>query len=124
MSHEDDDPRRAGQGIPAKSRPAGKSGDPGAGAGSRIFAFDVVDTRDDGSALTAPREFDVALLDRVVTAAYDPTSPLRDAANQQLMVLQEDPDLWTKADAILERSQNPQARYFGLQVLSDAIRVR
>ena len=69
-------------------------------------------------------EFDVALLDRVITDAYDPTSPHSAAANQQLMALQEAPDLWTKADAILERSQNPQARFFGLQVLDDAIRVR
>ena len=72
----------------------------------------------------AAAEFDVALLDRVVTAAYDPTSPHRAAANQQLMALQEAPDLWTKADAILERSSNMQARFFGLQVLDDAIRVR
>lgn len=72
----------------------------------------------------AAAEFDVALLDRVVAAAYDPTSPHRAAANRQLMALQEAPDLWTKADAILERSQNMQARFFGLQVLDDAIRVR
>jgi exportin-1 len=72
----------------------------------------------------AATEFDVPLLDQVVTAAYDPTSPHRAAANKQLMALQEAPDLWTKADAILERSQNPQARFFGLQVLDDAIRVR
>ena len=69
-------------------------------------------------------EFDVPLLDQVITAAYDPTSPHRAAANKQLMALQEAPDLWTKADAILERSQNPQALFFGLQILDDAIRVR
>lgn len=70
------------------------------------------------------KEFDVVLLDRVVAAAYDPTSPHRAAANKALMTLQEAPDLWTKADAILERSANPQTRFFGLQVLDDAIRVR
>eukprot|EP00562_Extubocellulus_spinifer_P009336 CAMPEP_0178498312 /NCGR_PEP_ID=MMETSP0696-20121128/15185_1 /TAXON_ID=265572 /ORGANISM="Extubocellulus spinifer, Strain CCMP396" /LENGTH=1087 /DNA_ID=CAMNT_0020126857 /DNA_START=606 /DNA_END=3869 /DNA_ORIENTATION=+ len=70
------------------------------------------------------KEFDVALLDQVTAAAYDPTSPHRASANKALMTLQESPDLWTKADAILERSQNPQARFFGLQVLDDAIRVR
>jgi len=40
------------------------------------------------------------------------------------MALQETPDVWTKADAILERAQNPQSRFFGLQVLDDAIRTR
>ena len=40
------------------------------------------------------------------------------------MALQESPDVWTKADAILERAQNPQSRFFGLQVLDDAIRTR
>lgn len=72
----------------------------------------------------AAAEFDVGLLDQVVAAAYDPASPHRAAANKALMTLQEAPDLWTKADAILERSQNPHARFFGMQVLDDAIRVR
>eukprot|EP00550_Attheya_septentrionalis_P000337 CAMPEP_0198291186 /NCGR_PEP_ID=MMETSP1449-20131203/8798_1 /TAXON_ID=420275 /ORGANISM="Attheya septentrionalis, Strain CCMP2084" /LENGTH=1080 /DNA_ID=CAMNT_0043989791 /DNA_START=392 /DNA_END=3634 /DNA_ORIENTATION=- len=72
----------------------------------------------------AVAEFDVTLLDQVVSAAYDPVSPHRAAANKALMQLQESPDLWTKADAILERSQNPSARFFGLQSLDDAIRTR
>lgn len=69
-------------------------------------------------------EFDVALLDNVVATAYDPVNPSRAAANKALMTLQESPDLWTKADAILERAQNPQSRFFGLQILDDAIRTR
>lgn len=69
-------------------------------------------------------EFDVSLLDDVVTAAYSPTDPNRAMANKALMALQEAPDVWTKADAILERAQNPQSRFFGLQVLDDAIRTR
>jgi len=69
-------------------------------------------------------EFDVSLLDDVVTAAYSPSDPNRAMANKALMALQEAPDVWTKADAILERSQNPQSRFFGLQVLDDAIRTR
>eukprot|EP00580_Thalassiosira_gravida_P013796 CAMPEP_0201684068 /NCGR_PEP_ID=MMETSP0494-20130426/52443_1 /ASSEMBLY_ACC=CAM_ASM_000839 /TAXON_ID=420259 /ORGANISM="Thalassiosira gravida, Strain GMp14c1" /LENGTH=1085 /DNA_ID=CAMNT_0048167855 /DNA_START=79 /DNA_END=3336 /DNA_ORIENTATION=- len=69
-------------------------------------------------------EFDVSLLDDVVNAAYSPSDPNRAMANKALMALQEAPDVWTKADAILERSQNPQSRFFGLQVLDDAIRTR
>eukprot|EP00588_Corethron_pennatum_P010446 CAMPEP_0194267448 /NCGR_PEP_ID=MMETSP0169-20130528/1937_1 /TAXON_ID=218684 /ORGANISM="Corethron pennatum, Strain L29A3" /LENGTH=1097 /DNA_ID=CAMNT_0039008281 /DNA_START=91 /DNA_END=3384 /DNA_ORIENTATION=+ len=69
-------------------------------------------------------EFDVPLLDSVVASAYDTTSPQRAAANSALMRLQECPDLWTRADAILERSTRPDARFFGLQILDDAIRSR
>lgn len=69
-------------------------------------------------------EFDVSLLDDVITAAYSPTDPNRAMANKTLMALQETPNVWTKADAILERAQNPQSRFFGLQVLDDAIRTR
>lgn len=68
--------------------------------------------------------FDVSLLDDVVTAAYSPTDPNRAMANKALMALQEKPDVWTKADAILEQAQNPQSRFFGLQILDDAIRTR
>jgi hypothetical protein len=71
-----------------------------------------------------PADFDVNLLDQVVTAAYNPVDPNRAVANKALMALQESPDVWTKADAILERAQNPQSRFFGLQVLDDAIRIR
>ena len=74
--------------------------------------------------LLSPGEFDVTLLDQVMAAAYSPTDPNRAMANKALMALQESPDVWTKADAILERAQNPQSRFFGLQVLDDAIRTR
>mmetsp|Transcript_40781 Transcript_40781/g.49653 ORF Transcript_40781/g.49653 Transcript_40781/m.49653 type:complete len:1093 (-) Transcript_40781:637-3915(-) len=69
-------------------------------------------------------EFDVSLLDSVITTAYDPVHPQRSAANKVLMSLQQNPDLWTKSDTILERSSNPQARFFGLQILDDAIKTR
>ena len=62
-------------------------------------------------------EFDIPLLDKVVTTAYDPVNPQRKAANDVLMKLQENPDLWTKADGILERASNPLTKFFGLQIL-------
>lgn len=69
-------------------------------------------------------EFDINLLDQVVGAAYDPISPHRSQANKALMQLQESPDLWQRADGIIEQSQNPNSRFFGLQVLDDAIKTR
>lgn len=74
--------------------------------------------------LSPTGDFDVALLDNVVTVAYSPVDPNRAVANKALMALQESPDAWTKADAILERAQNPQSKFFGLQILDDAIRTR
>ncbi len=68
--------------------------------------------------------FDVSLLDSVVSTAYDPMNVQRSNANKALMALQENPDVWTKADAILEKAQNAQTRFFGLQILDDAIRTR
>ena len=67
-------------------------------------------------------DFNIDVLDQLVTAAYDPVSPHRAAANKALMQLQETPDLWTKADSIIENSNVPQCRFFGLQIL-DGIQV-
>ena len=68
--------------------------------------------------------FDISLLDQIVGAAYDPVSPHRAQANKALMQLQESPELWRTADKIIEQSQNPNSRFFGLQVLDDAIKTR
>jgi exportin-1 len=70
------------------------------------------------------KDFDLALLDQMIVAAYDPVNPNRSAANRALMKLQESPDLWTKADRIIEESSNPQTRFFGLQVLIEFIKTR
>ena len=69
-------------------------------------------------------DFEISLLDQVVVYAYDPSSPHRALANRTLMQLQQSPTIWTKADAIMEQAQNAQARFFGLQVLDDAIKTR
>ena len=69
-------------------------------------------------------DFDINLLDQIVAAAYDPISPHRAQANKALMQLQEAPDLWQMADTIIDQSQNPNSRFFGLQVLDDAIKTR
>jgi exportin-1 len=69
-------------------------------------------------------DFSVAALDQVITAAYNPTDPHRALANTCLMQLQEIPDIWIKADSIIEQAATAQARFFGLQVLDDAIKSR
>lgn len=74
--------------------------------------------------LTQSQDFDIALLDQLVAAAYDPISPARADANKALMQLQGIEGMWQKADAIMEQSQNPSARFFGLQILDDAIKTR
>ena len=74
--------------------------------------------------LTTPQDFDIALLDQLVAAAYDPISPHRADANKALMQLQGVEGMWQKADAIMEKAQNPSARFFGLQILDDAIKTR
>lgn len=38
------------------------------------------------------------------------------AAEAVLKKVQEHPDAWTRVDAILEHSKNPQTKFFGLQV--------
>lgn len=40
------------------------------------------------------------------------------------MKLQESPDLWTRVDAILDRSANPNSRFFALQILDGTIKSR
>ena len=74
--------------------------------------------------LSADQDFNVALLDDIVAAAYSPTDPNRARANTALIALQESPHAWTKADGILENAKNPQSLFFGLQLLDDAIRTR
>eukprot|EP00545_Synedropsis_sp_CCMP1620_P000226 CAMPEP_0119020706 /NCGR_PEP_ID=MMETSP1176-20130426/24555_1 /TAXON_ID=265551 /ORGANISM="Synedropsis recta cf, Strain CCMP1620" /LENGTH=1073 /DNA_ID=CAMNT_0006975169 /DNA_START=280 /DNA_END=3501 /DNA_ORIENTATION=- len=78
----------------------------------------------DQVAASLAKQFDVTVLDQVVTAAYNPVDPNRAAANKALMQLQEAPELWTKADEMIEKSNNAQTRFFGLQVLDDAIKTR
>ncbi|TMW64452.1 hypothetical protein Poli38472_013074 [Pythium oligandrum] len=68
--------------------------------------------------------FDVAALDQVVACMNDPKSPHQRIANQIMVALQEHQDSWTRASDILEKSTSPQTKYFGLQILEDAIRYR
>ena len=44
-------------------------------------------------------------------------------ANQILVQLKQDPDLWQAADSILESAEDPNTKFFALQVLEQAIQV-
>jgi exportin-1 len=70
-------------------------------------------------------EFTIPALDIVITAAYNPNDPHRSICNTCLMQLKDSsPDLWIKADSIIEQSTTTQGRFFGLQVLDDVIKTR
>uniref|UniRef100_A0A7S3KVF6 Importin N-terminal domain-containing protein n=1 Tax=Amphora coffeiformis TaxID=265554 RepID=A0A7S3KVF6_9STRA len=73
---------------------------------------------------TGAGEFDVAVLDQIVAAAYNPMDPNRIPAHQAMMQLQEVPDLWQKADGIIEKASNPHTRFYGLSILDSAIKTR
>jgi exportin-1 len=70
------------------------------------------------------KEFDITLLDQIVIIAFDGSHPQRSNANDFLVRMQGHPDMWKRVDAILERSTNELTKFFGLQVLSDAIATR
>jgi exportin-1 len=70
------------------------------------------------------KEFDITLLNQIVEIAFNPAHPQRAAANEFLVQIKDHPDMWKRADAILETSNNPATRFFGLQVLGDAIQTR
>lgn len=61
--------------------------------------------------------FDVALLDQVVVTMNDPGNSQRDVANRIMVALQEHQESWNKVCDILEQSNNPATKFFGLQVL-------
>jgi len=69
--------------------------------------------------------FDVGLLDATITAFYRPrTNDERVAAERVLNELQEHPDAWTRADVILESSNNPDAKFFALQIMGSTIKYK
>ncbi|KAG6919966.1 Exportin-1 [Tephrocybe rancida] len=70
------------------------------------------------------KEFDVALLDKVVMAFYTGAGQERQLAQQVLTQLEEHPDSWTRVPDILEKSNFPQSKYIGLQILEKLINTR
>lgn len=74
--------------------------------------------------LDETKELDISLLDQIVTIAFDSKHAQRSAANTFLVKMKEDPNMWKRAGAILESSQLEATKFFGLQVLGDAVNTR
>jgi exportin-1 len=70
------------------------------------------------------KPFDVTLLDQICAIAMDGLHPQRPAASQFLCTLKDHPEMWKRADAILETSKELASKFFGLQVLSETINTR
>jgi exportin-1 len=71
--------------------------------------------------LNFSQPFDCSLLDQIVMIAMDGSHPQRGAANEFLVGMKDHPDMWRRALDILETSKQVQAKFFGLQVLGEAI---
>lgn len=71
--------------------------------------------------LNFSQPFDCSLLDQIVLIAMDGSHPQRSAANEFLVRMKDHPDMWRRADAILEVSKQEATKFFGLQVLGEAI---
>ncbi|BFZ54615.1 Karyopherin transporter [Savitreella phatthalungensis] len=76
------------------------------------------------SILDFERELDVALLDRIVQVFFSGSGNEQKQAQKVLTQFQEHPNAWTKVDAILETSNNPQAKFIALSVLDKLINTR
>jgi exportin-1 len=70
------------------------------------------------------KPFDTSLLDQLVAIAYDGANTNRKAAEDFLIRMRENPDMWKRAADILDSSKQLNSIFFALQVLSDAISSR
>lgn len=74
--------------------------------------------------LNFSERLDINLLDKVVGCMYTGQRTEQMEAQTVLTTLKEHPEAWTRVDAILEFSQNPQTKYFALQILENVIKTR
>jgi exportin-1 len=70
------------------------------------------------------KPFDSDLLDQIVVIAMDGLHPQRVKANDFLIMIKDNPDFWKRVDAILETAKQDATKFFGLQVLGDAVDTR
>ena len=70
------------------------------------------------------KPFDVTLLDQLVSIAMDGTNAHRSAANELLIRMKDHPDMWKRVDKIIGNSNQIGTKFFGLQVLGEAIATR
>lgn len=70
------------------------------------------------------QRLDINLLDNVVKVMYAGDAMQQKVAQTVLTQLKENPDAWTKVDAILQYSKNQETKYFALQILETLIKTR
>jgi exportin-1 len=71
------------------------------------------------------REFDVSLMDNVVTALYSGSGGKEQQLAQQILTqFQDNPEAWTRVPDIMERSSFPQTKFIGLQILEKLVNTR
>jgi len=70
------------------------------------------------------QKLDIALLDNIISSLYKSTGEQQKVAQEVLTTLKEHPDAWTRVDAILEFSSNPETKYYALQILESVITAR
>jgi exportin-1 len=74
--------------------------------------------------LDLSKSFDSDLLDQICVIAMDGNHPQRAKANDFLIMMKENPDFWKRVDAILETAKQDASKFFGLQVLGEAVNTR
>lgn len=70
------------------------------------------------------KPFDVVLLDQIAVISMDGSHPQRPRANEFLVMMKDNPEMWKRSDAILETSKIEASKFFALQVLSEMINTR
>lgn len=74
--------------------------------------------------LDLTQDLDITLVDQIIQIAYEGTHPKQKAMSEFMVMLIEHPEMWKRADTILEKSTLLLTRFFGLQVLKQAIECR
>jgi len=71
-------------------------------------------------------EFNISALEQVVKWMYGPGNNAAQvqAASTVLTQFKSHPNAWTRCHTILERASRPEAKFFALQILNDAIKTR
>ncbi|KAH8549901.1 nuclear export factor CRM1 [Umbelopsis sp. PMI_123] len=69
-------------------------------------------------------ELNVNLLDRVIETFYNGAGTEQQMAQHLLTQFQDNPEAWTRADCILERSTSTQSKFFALRILEKFIQTR
>eukprot|EP01041_Mallomonas_annulata_P009489 gene9489-19720_t len=68
--------------------------------------------------------FDAKLLDELVSIAMDGSNIHRAAANDFLVRMKDHPEMWKRVDKIIEACKYMPTKFFGLQVLGEAVNTR